>query len=181
VRGTDTALSFDVNYWPGGWPGRMAAPILRRLPRQSDIVLVELHERGCCEAPEPQRRPLTHRDGQRPRRQRRRTGSHRLDGTTETFVPALGGRCFEPAGAGDALVARYLSALLRQEPPAARLGLGHLLTVRVRVSTHVYPPGRCPTTDGNNAFDMAGSEVVIDPLEVGPCPKQCKEPSTSSN
>jgi len=67
----------------------------------------------------------------------------------------------EPVGAGDAFAAGFLSALLREEPAAARLSLGHILAARALASTSDYVPQNDPEIPGS-----AGSGAPADSLKV---------------
>ncbi|MFE3826598.1 sugar kinase [Streptomyces sp. NPDC059092] len=132
AREAGVLRSFDVNYRPALWSTSDASAPLLTLARQADAVFVGLDEAarvwgtttaedvrdliGPCVSVvvknadvgavlfEPGTSP-----GTRP----------------GTFVPAEPVDVVEPVGAGDAFAAGYLSAWLRDEPPAERLRLGH--------------------------------------------------------
>jgi len=162
VRGTSTLLSFDVNYRPGVWPAKTAAPVLLELSREVDIAFVGLDEAlslwGTRSARDVRSLVGTHnvlvvKDGA--------VGATEFNGVAETFVPALKVEVLEPVGAGDAFAAGFLSALLREEPAAARLNLGHLLAARALGSTSDYAPRNDPDIPG-----AAGSGASADLLKV---------------
>ena len=162
VRGSGTLLSFDVNYRPGVWPVKAAAPVLLELSREVDIVFVGLDEAlalwGTRSAHDVcsligTDNLLVVKDGA--------VGATEFDGAAETFAPALGVEVLEPVGAGDAFAAGFLSALLREEPAAARLRLGHVLAARALGSTSDYAPRNDPEILG-----AAGGGAPADPLEV---------------
>ncbi len=159
VRASGTLLSFDVNYRPGIWSARVAAPILLGLSREVDIVFVGLDEAqllwgtqtaGDVRSLIGTANVLIVKDGS--------VGATEFDGVSSTFVPALEVPVLEPVGAGDAFAAGYLSALLHGETPAARLSLGHATAARALASTHDY----VPRTD----LDLVGSHPATEPLKV---------------
>ena len=136
AKGSGTLLSFDVNFRPGIWPAATAAPVLRGLCREADIVFVGLDEArllwGTRSADEVRSVIGTHntlivKDGA--------VGATEFDGASATFVPALEVEVLEPVGAGDAFAAGYLSAFLRNEKPRARLRLGHEVAALALTST----------------------------------------------
>ncbi len=162
VRGTGTLLSFDVNYRPGAWPAKMAAPVLLELSREVDIVFVGLDEAlalwGTRSAHDVRsligtNNVLVVKDGA--------VGATEFNDGAKTFMPALKVEVVEPVGAGDAFAAGFLSALLREEPAAARLGLGHILAARALASTSDYVPQNDPEIPGS-----AGSGAPADSLKV---------------
>lgn len=162
VRGSGTLLSFDVNYRPGVWPAKTAAPVLLALSREVDIAFVGLDEAlalwGTRSANDVRSligtdNVLVVKDGA--------VGATEFDGAAETFAPALEVQVLEPVGAGDAFAAGFLSALLREEPAAARLNLGHVLAARALASTSDYAPRNDPAIP-----DVAGSGASAEPLEV---------------
>jgi len=162
VRGTGTLLSFDVNYRPGVWPAKMAAPVLLELSREVDIVFVGLDEAlalwGTRSAHDVRsligtNNVLVVKDGA--------VGATEFNDGAETFTPALKVEVVEPVGAGDAFAAGFLSALLREEPAAARLSLGHILAARALASTSDYVPQNDPEIPGS-----AGSGAPADFLKV---------------
>lgn len=162
VRGSGTLLSFDVNYRPGLWPAKTAAPVLLKLSREVDIAFVGLDEAlslwGTRSARDVRSligtdNVLVVKDGA--------VGATEFDGAAETFASALDAEVLEPVGAGDAFAAGFLSALLREQPAAARLSLGHVLAVRALGSTSDYVPRHDPEVP-----DVAGSGASTDPLKV---------------
>ena len=141
VAASDALLSFDVNYRPGIWSRKVAAPILLGLSRQADIVFVGLDEAqllwgtrtaGDVRSLIGSTNVLVVKDGA--------VGATEFDGVSSTFVPALKVAVLEPVGAGDAFAAGYLSALLHRDTSAARLRLGHATAARALASTHDYVP-----------------------------------------
>jgi 2-dehydro-3-deoxygluconokinase len=121
-------VSFDVNYRPGLWSPDAAGPVLRHLARASDIVLVGFDEAETVWGaqtlehvrelvPEPSH--LVVKDGPR--------GATHYGPEGTTFVPAMPAAMVEPVGAGDAFAAGFLAALVKGEPTAVCLRLGHLM------------------------------------------------------
>ena len=159
VKASGTLLSFDVNYRRGIWSRGVAAPILLGLSREVDIVFVGLDEAqhlwGTRSADDVRSlvgtaNLLIVKDGA--------VGATEFDGATSTFVPALDVRGVEPVGAGDAFAARYLSALLGAETPAARLSLGHATAARALGSTHDFVP--------RAVLDLTGDDPATDSLKL---------------
>ncbi|NEC49933.1 sugar kinase [Actinospica acidiphila] len=122
------AVSFDVNHRAALWPADVAAPVLRRLADEADIVFVGLDEaqelwgrylnaaevRGLLPGP----RVVVVKDGARA------ATAFTSDGSAT--VPALRTRVVEPVGAGDAFAAGFLTGVLRGDTPARALRLGHI-------------------------------------------------------
>jgi 2-dehydro-3-deoxygluconokinase len=142
--GWDALVSFDVNYRAGVWPVGEAAPVLARLARQADIVLVGLDEAAMLwgvSTPDavrellPQPARLVVKDGAVGA-----TEFHRAtpDEDRRTFVAAPRVEVVEVVGAGDAFAAGYLSAVLRGLPSAEGLALGHALAARALNTTTDY-------------------------------------------
>lgn len=159
VKASGTLLSFDVNYRRGIWSRDEAAPILLGLSREVDVVFVGLDEAehlwGTSSADEVRSligtaNLLIVKDGA--------VGATEFDGATSTFVPALDVHVVEPVGAGDAFAAGYLSALLGEQAPAARLRLGHATAARALVSTHDFVP--------RAALDLTGDDRATDSLKL---------------
>lgn len=162
VRGSETLLSFDVNYRPAVWPVTTAAPALLELSRDVDIVFVGLDEAfalwGTRSVHDVRSligtsKLLVVKDGA--------VGATAFDGAKETFAPAHKVQVLEPVGAGDAFAAGFLSALLRREPAAACLELGHVLAKRALSSTGDFAPQDYPEVP-NAVVKHAPAE----PLEV---------------
>ena len=159
VKASGTLLSFDVNYRRGIWSRGVAAPILLGLSREVDIVFVGLDEAqhlwGTRSADDVRSlvgtaNLLIVKDGA--------VGATEFDGATSTFVPALDVQVVEPVGAGDAFAAGYLSALLGEETPAARLSLGHATAARALASTHDFVP--------RAVLDLTGDDPATDSLKL---------------
>ncbi|GAA2906853.1 sugar kinase [Streptomyces griseoincarnatus] len=122
------AVSFDVNHRAALWPADVAAPVLRRLANEADIVFVGLDEaqglwgsgltaeevRGLLLCP----RVVVVKDGART------ATAFTSDGATT--VPALRTRVVEPVGAGDAFAAGFLTGVLRGDTLTRALRLGHI-------------------------------------------------------
>jgi 2-dehydro-3-deoxygluconokinase len=159
VKASGTLLSFDVNHRRGIWSRDVAAPILLGLSREVDIVFVGLDEAqhlwGTRSADDVRSlvgtaNLLIVKDGA--------VGATEFDGATSTFVPALDVQVVEPVGAGDAFAAGYLSALLGEETPAARLSLGHATAARALASTHDFVP--------RAVLDLTGDDPATDSLKL---------------
>ena len=159
AKASGTLLSFDVNYRRGIWSRGVAAPTLLGLSREVDIVFVGLDEAqhlwGTRSADDVRSlvgtaNLLIVKDGA--------VGATEFDGATSTFVPALDVQVVEPVGAGDAFAAGYLSALLGEETPAARLSLGHATAARALVSTHDFVP--------RAVLDLTGDDPATDSLKL---------------
>ncbi|MFE3740660.1 sugar kinase [Streptomyces sp. NPDC059134] len=128
AREAGVLRSFDVNHRPALWRGEDAAAPLLALARDADVVFVGLDEAaevwGTTTAEEV-------RDLVGPSVsvvvKNADIGAVLFEPGSEpgVFVPAEPVDVVEPVGAGDAFAAGYLSAWLRNEPPAERLRLGH--------------------------------------------------------
>lgn len=140
VAKSETLLSFDVNYRPGVWEAKSAAPVLQRLAARADIVFVGRDEAELLWGvttndeirallPEPDR--LLIKDGP--------IGVTECTAENTIFVPAFKAEVIEVVGAGDAFAAGYLSALLLGGNSHACLIGGHKLAVRVLSSTADFP------------------------------------------
>lgn len=154
ARAERALLSFDVNFRPGVWPATTAAPRLRALADQADVVLVGLDEAravwGTTTAeqvrellPGPGR--LVVKDAA--------AGATELSRSGSVHVPAHAVRVVEPVGAGDAFAGGYLAAVLRGEEPAAALLRGHDLAARALTATSdlpvaTHPRREDPSDDG---------------------------------
>jgi 2-dehydro-3-deoxygluconokinase len=123
-----TLVSFDINYRAPLWSVETAAPVLRELAEQSDIVFVGRDEAevlwGTKNAadirqllPAPDR--LIVKDAE--------VGATEFLGNDETFVAAAEIAVVEPVGAGDAFAAGYLSALLSDSGSRLAIERGHAL------------------------------------------------------
>jgi 2-dehydro-3-deoxygluconokinase len=118
--------SFDVNHRPPLWPGGNAAPVLRRLADQADIVFVGLDEAETLwevSGPDDVRTLLPRPDVVVVKDGANGAWSYTPGGMT--FAPAPAVEVIEPVGAGDAFAAGYLYGVLHDLPEPARLGLGH--------------------------------------------------------
>lgn len=123
-----SAVSFDVNFREGLWSATVAAPRLKELAQQADVVFVGLDEAAALwrtRTPQSVRslidRPplLVVKNGDQ--------GATAFHETGSDFVPALKLEVCEATGAGDAFAAGWLSGWLRSLPHTKRLRLGHLL------------------------------------------------------
>lgn len=136
-------VSFDVNHRPGLWDAADAGPVLARLARLADIVLVGQDEaqalwgtatpravRKLIDGPER----LVVKDGA--------VGATGFLGSSATFVPSPRVEVVEVVGAGDAFAAGYLSGVLRGLDAAECLGAGHRLAARALSSTVDFVPER---------------------------------------
>jgi 2-dehydro-3-deoxygluconokinase len=121
-------VSFDVNYRAPLWSVAAAAPVLRELAEQSDIVFVGRDEAeqlwGAKTAtdirrllPGPAR--LIVKDAE--------VGATEFFGTDETFVASAHVAVVEPVGAGDAFAAGYLAALISDAGSRIAIERGHAL------------------------------------------------------
>ncbi len=142
ARRHEVLISFDVNHRPGVWPADEAAPVLLDLARRADIVFVGRDEAerlwqvgdptavaALLDAPVR----LVVKDGE--------VGASEVaPGAAPVFVPSRRVEVVEVVGAGDAFAAGYLSELLRESEPAARLSAGHDLAARSLSSTHDFLP-----------------------------------------
>ena len=126
VEGTETVLSFDINYRPALWGATEAAARLHRLAQRADIVFVGLDEaetlwgtstaaevRAVLHAPQI----LVVKDGD--------VGATEFSAAGESFIPAPHVEVVEAVGAGDAFAAGYLAAQLDGKDAAERLSAGH--------------------------------------------------------
>jgi 2-dehydro-3-deoxygluconokinase len=128
ARRAGVLVSFDVNFRPQLWPADEAAPILRSLADQADLVFTGRDEaellwgtRGPSEVRTLLRGParLVVKDAS--------VGATEFLGDEETFVAAPRVSVIEPVGAGDAFAAGYLSAFLSDLDSGAALAHGHSL------------------------------------------------------
>lgn len=129
-------VSFDVNYRPGLWPVREAAPVLASLANEADVVLVGLDEAQTlwgCETPEDVRQKLPYvreiviKDGAH--------GATWMGLNDKVFVAAPIVDVVEVVGAGDAFAAGFLYARLNGEDISAQLLAGHHFAERAMSST----------------------------------------------
>ncbi|MEV8213976.1 sugar kinase [Leifsonia sp. NPDC077715] len=137
----NTVYSFDVNYRPGLWSTSEAAPVLRALADNADIVSVGLDEaRALWRVDEPiEVRELLHgpetvvvRDAA--------NGAYVFAGREQAFAPALSVDVVEPVGAGDAFVAGFLWARDSGLGLAEQLAAGHIVAaVALQSSADVAP------------------------------------------
>lgn len=147
VDRSKTLLSFDVNYRPGVWETESAAPVLRRLAAQADIVFVGRDEAELLwntttneeiRALLPEPKHLIIKDGP--------IGATELSQETVVFVPAHDVEVVEVVGAGDAFAAGYLSAFLQGGNSSSCLLKGHESAARVLSSTADFLPAELPAT-----------------------------------
>ncbi|MFF5343505.1 sugar kinase [Streptomyces althioticus] len=141
------AVSLDVNHRAALWPADVAAPVLRRLANQADIVFV-----GLDEAQGLWGRDLTAEEVQGllpgPRVVVVKDGARTVTAFTPggpTTVPALRTRVVEPVGAGDAFAAGFLTGVLRGETPTRAVRLGHITAasaLQVTADHGPLPPPR---------------------------------------
>jgi 2-dehydro-3-deoxygluconokinase len=129
TAGTETLVSFDVNYRPGLWPVSDAAPVLAELANRADVVFVGLDEAqtlwGTRSAEDvrvlldrPDR--LVVKDGA--------VGATEFLVTESTFVePSLLSvlELVELVGAGDAFAAGYLAGVVEGDASRVALERGH--------------------------------------------------------
>lgn len=137
----NTVYSFDVNYRPGLWSVSEAAPVLRELADNADIVFVGLDEaRELWRVAEPiEVRQLLDgpeivvvRDAA--------NGAHVFAARGQAFAPALSVDVVEPVGAGDAFVAGFLWAWDSGLGLREQLTAGHIVAaVALRSSADVAP------------------------------------------
>ena len=130
-------VSFDVNYRPGLWNVQSAMEVLRNYARQASYTFVGLDEAQTLwpgiESAQDVREflggsdTLIVKDGA--------VGATEFDGIASTFVPASVVEVVEVVGAGDALAAGWLSAMLEGEQAPNRLARGHQFAARALSST----------------------------------------------
>lgn len=141
ISGTDTLVSFDVNYRPALWPVDEAAPRVLAIAQRADVVFVGLDEAQTLwgtETPEQVRaliatpHTLVVKDGD--------IGATSFSANERTFVPATPTDVVEAVGAGDAFAAGYLSALLNGHDATERLSAGHKRAVLVLGSMTDFTP-----------------------------------------
>ncbi|MHB1497775.1 MAG: sugar kinase [Acidimicrobiales bacterium] len=143
LRGSQTLISFDINFRPALWGPLEAAPRLRKLAQLAGVVFAGLDEAnvlwGTGTARElrelfPSVPVLVVKDASK--------GATAFDAEGEVFVPSLPVEVNEPVGAGDAFAAGWLSGLLRGLAQVGRLRLGHVLAGVALSSTadHQAPP-----------------------------------------
>lgn len=133
-------VSFDVNYRSALWPVERAAPRLRELADQADVVFVGLDEAQTLwgvDTPDHVREVLSGpstvvvKDAA--------LAAHALtEDVTTVSAPVV--TVVEPVGAGDAFAAGYLSALLRGSDAKRCLRLGHLLAAHSLLGTEDHMP-----------------------------------------
>lgn len=120
-------VSFDVNHRPALWAAEVAAPVLLRIARSADLVLVGLDEAarlwsGVSHASDvrallPDVGLLVVKDGA--------VGATAFAGDEVAFEPAPPVLVVEEVGAGDAFAAGLVAGLLRGDDLATALRLGH--------------------------------------------------------
>ncbi|WP_033341538.1 sugar kinase [Catenuloplanes japonicus] len=127
ARAAGVTVSLDVNYRSRLWPPGRAAPVLRALAAQADVVFA-----GAEEAALALGAPSAHEPGELGAALRALSPAEAViklgaDGaatvTADGFwrAPAVPVTQVDPVGAGDAFVAGYLSGLLDGLPPPDRL------------------------------------------------------------
>jgi 2-dehydro-3-deoxygluconokinase len=126
TAGTQTQLSFDVNYRQALWPVHEAAPILADLANRADVVFVGLDEAEVLwgtSSPRDVRQFLPHpgrlvvKDGA--------VGATEFFGGVESFVAPSVVSVIEAVGAGDAFAAGYLAGMLAGDSSQSALERGH--------------------------------------------------------
>ncbi|GAA5076002.1 sugar kinase [Nocardia iowensis] len=131
-------VSFDLNFRPALWAGRIeaAAEVLARHVRGCDVVFLGADEAGAVFGtddadalralfPEPNQLIV-------------KNDAHTVTGFAgdqRVEVPALGLEVTERIGAGDAFAGGYLAALLHGRPLAQRLRFGHLCAAAALTGT----------------------------------------------
>ncbi|MDI2099000.1 sugar kinase [Ruicaihuangia caeni] len=163
AQSSGVLVSFDVNYRPGLWSPREAAPVLEQLAAASDIVFVGLDEAETVWGPRPlgelhqrlaPRGVLVVKDGG--------VEAIEVTATRSTVVAARAVDVVEPVGAGDAFAAGYLAGLLEGADAAARLDLGHELAARALGSTRDFAPSttaRLPKGADRTGAEPSGAEL----------------------
>jgi 2-dehydro-3-deoxygluconokinase len=147
AAGWGASVSFDINFRPGIWAVREAAPRLLALAAKASVVLVGLDEAavlwGCVTAADvrallPDLPYLVVKDSSIDATE----FALAADGTeTITVVPARKVDVVEPVGAGDAFAAGYLSSLINAETSAERLERGHSRAAWALGSRDDFRPG----------------------------------------
>ncbi|WP_150461031.1 sugar kinase [Nesterenkonia ebinurensis] len=126
ARERNVRISFDVNYRAPLWSPAAAAPSLKRLAEQADLVFVGRDEAETLWGTEtaddvlellPELPLLVVKDGS--------LGATEFSAGTSVFEPSEQVQVVEAVGAGDAFAAGYLSGLLSGKSPAQRLRAGH--------------------------------------------------------
>lgn len=143
--GSPTRISFDVNYRPGVWDVKRAAPVLLDYARRADVVFVGRDEAATLwgspdieaiadliTGPEHRVETLVIKDGG--------VGATEITATGRTFVAARTVDIVEVVGAGDAFAAGYLSGLMTGRDADGRLLLGHELAARALTSINDFVP-----------------------------------------
>lgn len=124
ARSSGTVVCFDPNYRSRLWPPDEAARCFREIISRADVVLASLDEAELIYgAGEPMAlvRAIS-RGG--PRQAVLKLGGEGAVGVVDGQEVAMSGRpatVVDPVGAGDGFAAGYISALLKDEPAAARL------------------------------------------------------------
>ncbi|MFE2722599.1 sugar kinase [Kitasatospora sp. NPDC059327] len=127
ARAAGVTISLDVNHRPKLWPPERAAPVLRELAAEADVLFAGVAEAELLlgigpghSAAELARalavlgpRQAVLKDGAR--------GCTAVVDGVEHRLPALAVPVVDPVGAGDAFVAGYLTELLAGHGPAQRL------------------------------------------------------------
>jgi 2-dehydro-3-deoxygluconokinase len=190
ARAAGVRCSFDVNYRTALWSTEQASAPLLTLARQADVVFVGLDEAaevwGTTTAEDvrdlvgpsvslvvknAEVGAVLFESGADTGGSGGSGGSGGTGGRgggggtggrsdTGTFVPVEPVDVVEPVGAGDAFAAGYLSAWLRDEPPAERLRLGHRVAAFAlsSVADHADATSlRRPASPRRPALDLDGT------------------------
>jgi 2-dehydro-3-deoxygluconokinase len=128
ARAHDVIVSLDVNYRAALWAPDVAAPALRDLARQADVLFASEDEalllagaEGAGKDPVDLARQLATYGAPQVVIKRGRHGCVALIEEQAHQCAALPVRAVDPVGAGDAFVAGYLADLITGQPPATRL------------------------------------------------------------
>jgi 2-dehydro-3-deoxygluconokinase len=129
ARSAGTVISLDLNYRSALWTQAAAAPVLRALAENSDVLFATDQEAGLLVGSATQDVLLQRLADLGPAKVLIKRGAEGavalLDGT-EHMCPAVAVEAVDPVGAGDGFVAGYLTGLVEGQDPDAALRRGAL-------------------------------------------------------
>jgi 2-dehydro-3-deoxygluconokinase len=129
ARDLGVRVSFDINHRAKVWAGRDPGPVYRELIRLSDIVFASVEEASLVVGGDTPSELAAALGFDGPREcivKLGNKGALSVVGTNTYLQPAFPVEVADTVGAGDAFVAGYLSALLEDATPQARLARGAL-------------------------------------------------------
>ncbi|HEU4976281.1 MAG TPA: sugar kinase [Baekduia sp.] len=148
ARASGLRISFDPNYRPALWSAAEAAPVLRALAAQADVVLLSEEDAELLFGDLAPEATLEAALGLGPGIAVLKRGARgalaAADGVVHHVAPAPA-QAVDPVGAGDAFDAGLVAALLERRPLEEALRLGALLGARATEQAGEHPPAVVPS------------------------------------